>query len=467
MHWFLSLDESLFRFVNTSLANPACDWLMPRLASNALFIPALLLACALLVWRGGARARVFVVLLLVTLAVGDGVVCNSLKHLVGRLRPFAALANTRTLIGFGGAETGFPSAHAANWFAAVMLCALYYRRWVKIVAPFAVIIAFSRVYNGVHFPSDVLGGALLGAGTAAAVAVGANALWSFIGARWFPAEWKRMPSLLHPVVQPTTEKLERAHSADGCEQRNYVIAGYALIAVVLVARLLYLASGRIELSEDEAYQWLWSKHLALSYYSKPPLIALTQFLGTSIWGDTAFGVRFFSPVLAAALSLMVLRFVAREANARAAFWLVAILHATPMLAAGAILMTIDPLSVLFWTAAMIAGWRAVKSDSTAQWLLCGLWMGLGFLSKYVALFQLLSWAVFFALHPPARAQLRRPGPWLALGVNALCTLPVLIWNAQHSWSTLGHLANRGGLDQPWQFAPKFLFEFLGAELGLL
>ena len=86
---------------------------------------------------------------------------------------------------------------------------------------------------------------------------------------------------------------------------------------MLIGRWIYLASGIIELSEDEAYQWLWSKHLALSYYSKPPGIAFIQFAGTSLFGDTEFGVRFFSPLFAAILSLMVLRFLAREIGARA------------------------------------------------------------------------------------------------------------------------------------------------------
>ena len=88
--------------------------------------------------------------------------------------------------------------------------------------------------------------------------------------------------------------------------------GYLLIFIMLIARWFYLASGIIELSEDEAYQWLWSKHLALSYYSKPPGIALIQFAGTSLFGDTAFGVRFFSPLFAAIVSVMMLRFMARE-----------------------------------------------------------------------------------------------------------------------------------------------------------
>ena len=59
-------------------------------------------------------------------------------------------------------------------------------------------------------------------------------------------------------------------------------------------------------------------------------------------------------------------------------------------------MTVDPLSVMFWTLAMVAGWKAIQEESsTMDWFWVGLWMGLGFLSKYTALFQLLSWLRHF------------------------------------------------------------------------
>jgi hypothetical protein len=191
-------------------------------------------------------------------------------------------------------------------------------------------------------------------------------------------------------------------------------------------------------------------------------------LGTSLFGDTAFGVRFFAPTIAAILSLIVLRFFAREVNARAGFFLLLIITATPLMGVGAVLMTVDPLSVLFWTAAMLAGWRAVQENATArQWLWVGLWMGLGFLSKYTELFQLLCWAVFFALWPPARKQLRRSGPYLALLVNLACALPVLIWNCQHDWITVTHVAGVAGLGSAWKPTLRYLGEFLGAEAGLL
>ena len=139
------------------------------------------------------------------------------------------------------------------------------------------------------------------------------------------------------------------------------------------------------MSQDEAYQWVWSKHPALSYYSKPPAIAFIQFARTSIFGDTAFGVRFFSPLFAAVTSLLLLRFLAREVGARLSFWLLLVATATPLLGLGTILMTVDPPLVLCWTWAMIAGWRAAQPDGkTRDWLVVGLAMGLGFLCKYTA-----------------------------------------------------------------------------------
>lgn len=466
MDWLLNLDVALFRFLNGSLINPAFDWLMPQLAAQRAFIPLVLLAGGWLAWKGGPRGRVFLLLMALTVLVTDGILCNSLKHLIGRPRPFATLENVHLLVGKGGSGS-MPSSHTANWFAAAMVLWVYYRRVAWIVLPFAAVMGFSRIYLGVHYPSDVLVGAVLGAGSAAGVVMGSAALWNWAGRKWFNQAWQRLPNLLNPILKPAPVGNAPAAESRSGREIPWLRSGYVLIGVLLLVRLAYLAAGKIGLSEDEAYQWLWSKHLDWSYYSKPPLIAVAQFLGTSLWGDNAFGVRFLSPVLGALTGLLVLRFAAREANPKIGFLAVVTLATAPILAAGSVLMTIDPLSVLFWTAAMICGWNAIQRDSLASWLWCGLWMGMGFLSKYVALFQWLSWAVLFALWPKARAQLRRPGPWLAIVVNVLCSAPVIWWNWRNGWPTVTHLYERGGMHIPWKFTLKYFGEFLGAELGLL
>src|SRR6185503_7515791 len=75
--------------------------------------------------------------------------------------------------------------------------------------------------------------------------------------------------------------------------------------------------------------------------------------------------------------------------------------------------------------------------------------------------------VYFALSQPARVHLRRPGPWLALVIFAMCTLPVLIWNARHSWVALHHLWTNARLDKDWKPTPDYIGDFFLTETGLL
>jgi len=457
-----SLDVSLFRFINAALSNSFFDKLMPFVSDSPWFACLLLAVAVLLIWKGGARGRVCALMLLLTLCLGNWLVCDSIKNAVERPRPFHTLPYTILRIGMGGSYS-MPSSHAANWFSVTMVLLVYYRRSVLIMLPMALLVCFSRIYNGVHYPSDVLAGAVLGAGYSAAILWLCDALWQFLGPRWFPL-WKgQLPSLTHPVAAPATPD---APGDQNLRDAQWLRLGYLLAAFLLLIRLAYLASGKIELSEDEAYQWLWSKHPALSYYSKPPLIAYIQFLGTHLWGDNEFGVRFFSPVIAALMSILVLRFMARETCGRTVFILLLVMSATPLLALGSIVMTVDPLSVLFWTAAMLAGWRAAgPAGTTRQWLWTGLWMGLGFLSKPTNLFQFVCWGVFFLLWPPARSHLRRPGPWLALLIVALSSLPVVVWNSRHNWIMVAHVASDGQLGEQWR--RTYTLEFLGSEAGVL
>jgi membrane-associated phospholipid phosphatase len=467
MHGLQSIDAALFHFVNGTLSNPVFDWLMPILSGAGrvmqIFAAALLVFAVVALVRGGARARICALLLFIVIAAGDPLIIGTIKSAVGRERPCIALQNVVERLGCSDSGS-MPSAHAANWFAAAMVMFLFYRRSGWILFPLAAAVAFSRVYCGVHYPGDVTAGAILGAGYAIALVTGPQWLWNFLGRKFFPAWHAQMPDLLAPESQ-----IKKSEIGNRKSEIEWLHLGYLLIFVALVARWLYIASGLIHLSGDEAYQWLWSKHLALSYYSKPPGIAYIQCAGTHLFGDTDLGVRFFSPVFAAILSLLCLRFIARETDAKHGFLFLLITFATPLFVAGSILMTIDPPLVLCWMWATIAGWRAVQPDGrTRDWLVVGLATGLGFLCKYSAMFLPVCLGFYFMLQPAARAQLRRRGPWLALGIFALCTLPVVIWNSQHGWATVHHVAGNAGLTGGhWHFNPAYFFEFFGAQSGLL
>src|SRR5260370_22801359 len=111
-------------------------------------------------------------------------------------------------------------------------------------------------------------------------------------------------------------------------------------------------------------------------------------------------------------------------------------------------MTIDPLSMFFWVAAMFAFWLALENSPrfSWHWLLTGLLIGLGFLCKYTNALELASIVLVLALAPRLRHQFARPGLYLLLGAFALCTVRPVLWNAQHACITLTPLRTRRGLD---------------------
>lgn len=468
MEFLSQLDTQLLRWIITHLRGPWLDPVMDIASSTQLGVM-LCLVGGVAVWlKGGRQGKILLLLLAAGLLTADPIAANPLKKLVGRARPFVTHPELDVRGGRGG-KPSFPSSHATNSFLAATLIGFCYRRLRIPAFSAAAIVGLSRVYNGMHYPSDVLAGAVLGTAWAHGVIRALPFLWSNIGRRWFPTIHAENPDLLNPAEPASvgSGSVSTGAAAAAHPDQFWMRAGYAIIFTTCVLRWIYLAMGKIELSEDEAYQWLWSKHLDLSYYSKPLLIAVSHFIGTSLWGDRAFGLRFISPLITAVGSVVLMRFLAREVSARAGFWLVTATTAIPLLCVGAILMTIDPLNVVFWMAAMVSGWKAWRDDSVKHWAWTGLWMGLGFLSKYTALFQWLSWAVFLLLWPQARRCLKSPGPYLALGIQALCTLPVLIWNSRHDWITVTHIEQRGGLDQTWKFTTRFFFDFLLVEPLLL
>src|SRR5436189_372633 len=209
-------------------------------------------------------------------------------------------------------------------------------------------------------------------------------------------------------------------------------AVWLFVAASTAIRYSLLAT--TDLSFDEAHYWMWSERLAPAYFSKGPGIAFAMRASTAIFGANEFGVRFFSPLLAAGTSLLLFYLARRLFNATAGLWAVIALNVTPIFNVGAILMTIDGLSVFFWLAAMFTFWLAVEKSPRFSWYwpLTGLLIGLGFLSKYTNAFQLVSIVLVLALAPRLRREFKHPGLYSLVVIFALCTIPPIVWNAQHA-----------------------------------
>src|SRR6266480_305035 len=239
-------------------------------------------------------------------------------------------------------------------------------------------------------------------------------------------------------------------------------AVWLFVAALTAIRFSLLAI--TDLSFDEAHYWLWSERLAPAYFSKGPGIAFAIRAGTALFGANEFGVRFFSPVLAAGTSLLLFYFARHLFGPTAGLWAVIGLNATPIFNIGAVLMTIDALSIFFWVTAMFMFWLALESVERSQgwwyWPITGLLIGLGFLCKYTNAFEIVPVWVALAFVPRLRREFKRPGVYLLIGLFILCTIPPIVWNAQHAWITLAHLRSRGSLERGFGFHPTEVLSFL-------
>ncbi len=218
---------------------------------------------------------------------------------------------------------------------------------------------------------------------------------------------------------------------------------------------------------DEAYYWLWSKHLAASYRDKGPAIAWTIALGTQLFGDTVFGIRFFAVLLSGVVAGLVFALARRLYDERTALWCVVMMLVTPIMAVGSILMTIDTLSVLFWALAVLIFWSALHSGRTWPWFWLGLAIGAGFLAKFTNGVQLACIALFLLWSKEHRPLLFSRKFFVMLGAFGIASTPILWWNFQTGWVHAMALQSRSGVEHSFQIRPAQTLRFIGEQFGVL
>lgn len=178
-----SWDRSAFLFINRSLANPVFDAVLPYFRESVFWAPLYLFLVALVVVNWGKRGWFWALAFVCTVGLADLSGTYALKETVQRLRPCndaGLFQQVRLVIAHCPGGYSFVSNHAANHFGLATFIFLTLgpaiKGWKYGAYLWAALIAFTQVYVGVHYPLDVLAGALLGllAGSLTASAYRAN-----------------------------------------------------------------------------------------------------------------------------------------------------------------------------------------------------------------------------------------------------------------------------------------------------
>src|ERR1700726_4273699 len=217
------------------------------------------------------------------------------------------------------------------------------------------------------------------------------------------------------------------------------------------------------LTFDEAYYWMWSKHLAGGYYDHPPMVAFVIRLGTMVAGDTELGVRLASILLALPMSFAVFRTAEiLFGGVRVAATATILLNVTLMAAVGTLIVTPDaPLLVassfvLFFLA------KVLQTGQGVWWLAVGAAVGTALLSKYTALFFGPAILIWLAFVPKLRRWLISPWPYLGGLVSLVLFSPVILWNADHHWVSFIKQIGRARIED---FRPAFIGELIPTQIA--
>ena len=249
--------------------------------------------------------------------------------------------------------------------------------------------------------------------------------------------------------------------ADHTARRPLLIA-VIVIAAMTALRIAYACL--IDLRTDEAYYWTWSKEYVLCFLDHPPMLSWFVRLGTALFGDTLFGVR-FAGILGMLVTQLLLADIVWRVTRDVRAIVLAVLLPEAAIYYGLLTAKVAPdIAVIPFSVAMM--WslvRLAQSHNPRWWLAAGLFGGLSLLSKFTVV-MFVPAIIAFMLVPDWRARwLKSPYPYAAALIALVVFSPVMIWNAEHDWASFRFQLVRATATH--EVSLRTLGDFIGLQFG--
>ncbi len=250
---------------------------------------------------------------------------------------------------------------------------------------------------------------------------------------------------------------------------------FLFIVILSAARFVYLLF--IPITPQEAYYWYYIQHPALSYFDHPPMTAYSIGLGTLVFGNTVFGVKFMAVLWFAGINFLFLQTLwlaflifkpqlSTEKISHYSFLGLILFNLSIFSHLYAITMVPDTPLLYFWLLTLHFFLKWLQTQQRKWWFWMGLALGLGMVSKYTMIAIVPAIFTVLLLKKELRRYLLSPYPYLMLVVMFIIFSPVVLWNASHHWASFGfQFSHRAEKLKP--FTDKYIIQLFGSQLFIL
>lgn len=225
-------------------------------------------------------------------------------------------------------------------------------------------------------------------------------------------------------------------------ETNYQTGFWAITIVLAAVKIIFTLRPEVNLFTEEAQYWLWSQNMAWHYYSKPPMVAVLNYLSTGILGNTELGVRINAILCGVGISWVTYLFASYLYGPRAGFWAALVAQAMPVWWLASTFHMTDSSLTFFWVLAVYLVYRGIEEKRRGWWIWAGVATAFGLMAKMVMLLIFPAVVIYLIFTRSFKSRQRDFAAFFA--VSLLGFVPALIWNWQNNFDTFKHLATLGG-----------------------
>ena len=250
------------------------------------------------------------------------------------------------------------------------------------------------------------------------------------------------------------------------DMNKYFKATVVILGILTVVRLIL--AGFIGLDGGPAYYAMWSRHLELSYFDHPMMVAVMVRVSTFIFGWNNFAIKLPAILVYLATSIFMYKTIKLWGGKdEGAFYAVIFFNFIPWIAESFGIKAGNPDIPFLFCYMMVFYYfsKLYKTEKPNNWYFIGLWTALGLLSKYKMVFVYPALLLCMIFLPKLKSQWKKPQLYIS-GVFALIGIvPTVIWNINNDFASFSyHLVERQG---HFGFKPMQLLNFLGIQIAIM